>query len=87
MTRALLRLLVWLADSLPLYSWRRCCREWEAGRVFERQQLGITRGPHGLFVSAKHPTSRPAMVAVPSANENRGETKPSESSGRETLFT
>lgn len=51
--RPIRRFLVWLRDSLPLYSWRRCCIEWEAGREFERQQIGIVRGPHGHFASAK----------------------------------
>lgn len=45
----ILRFLCWLRDSLPLYSWRRCCAEWETGRTFGQRQIGITRDDHGKF--------------------------------------
>ena len=47
--RALRRFLVWFLHSLPVYSWRRCCVEWEAGREFERKQIGIAGDSRGRF--------------------------------------
>ncbi len=47
--RPLLRFMVWLCDSLPIYSWRRCCAEWENGREFGVRSVGITRDRKGRF--------------------------------------
>jgi hypothetical protein len=76
--RAARRFLTWFAHSLPLYSWRRCCIEWEAGRAFERGQLGITRGTHGHFVSTKF---SPAAMVGPSVTSSRSKAG-TESSGQ-----
>ena len=43
------RLLTAFWHSLPFYSWRRCCVEWEKGRMFGQQQIGITRDGKGRF--------------------------------------
>ncbi len=47
--RPLLRFFRWLADSIPLYSWRDCCREWNAGREHGMREQGFVRGAGGRF--------------------------------------
>lgn len=43
------RLLRFLADSLPLYSYRNCSRHWLAGSEFGQRQIGLTRDERGRF--------------------------------------
>ena len=40
-------------NHAPIYSWSRCCAEWELGRIEGQRQVGITRGWHGQFKSLK----------------------------------
>ena len=54
----LLRLLTYIRDRLPLYSWNRCCEEWFKGQDYARRELGVTRDARGRFTSA--PKEKPA---------------------------
>ncbi len=47
--RPILRFLIWLKDSLPLYSRRDLARHWFAGQEFAKKQIGVTRGDGGRF--------------------------------------
>ena len=85
--RAILRFIVWFADSLPLYSRRDLARPWMQGQEFERKQLGITRGAHGLFVSVTHKQiSPPAMAGAAEALVPHRSKQRTESSGNGDLF-
>lgn len=52
MTR-LLRFAAWLRDSLPVFSYRDCCRHWLQGRESMRRELGLQRDANGKFASLK----------------------------------
>jgi len=51
MKTRLLRFLAWLRDSLPVYSYRDCCREWLRGRDHGLREMGLARDGHGRFTS------------------------------------
>jgi len=76
----LTRLLLWIRNHAPLYSWSRCCAEWEVGRQFGQRQIGITRDTHGRFVRIPKTSSLPALVG-PSVTTSRSKTG-TESSGQ-----
>jgi hypothetical protein len=47
--RPFLRFLVYILDSIPCFSWRRCAAEWELGREYGQKQIGIARDERGRF--------------------------------------
>mgnify|MGYP003659879280 CR=1 FL=1 len=47
--RPLRRFWRWLLDSLPIYSYRDCCRHWQQGRDAMQTEIGIVRDERGRF--------------------------------------
>ncbi len=82
----ILRALCWLKDSLPIYSRRDLARHWFSGQDFAIAQLGIKRGAHGHFVSAKTPSPSRMVAASKGAFIRTAANKRSESSDQGDLF-